>query len=51
MQGVNLTKDNLAKRGWKGSSKCIFLIKMRLFNICYLIVILLKIFRKLFTLP
>jgi hypothetical protein len=49
-RGVSLTKDNLAKRRWKGSLKCSFLIKMKVSNIFSLIVTLLEIFGELFYL-
>jgi hypothetical protein len=48
-RGVILAKDNLAKRGWKGSSKCSFCNHNE--TICYLIIILLEISGELFTLP
>jgi hypothetical protein len=37
---VVLTKDNLAKRNWNGGK--IFVMQMRLSNICFLIVIMLS---------
>ena len=32
-RGVILTKDNLVKRNWHGSTKCVFFYMMRLLNI------------------
>jgi hypothetical protein len=30
-----LTKDNLAKKNWKGSQQCVFVILMKPFSTCF----------------
>jgi hypothetical protein len=33
-KGVVLTKNNLTKRNWHGSKKCVFVIRMKQLNTC-----------------
>jgi hypothetical protein len=43
-KGVVLTKDNLAKRNWHGSKKCVFVIRIKQLTTCFSIVVSLDLY-------
>ncbi|WVZ76754.1 hypothetical protein U9M48_024697, partial [Paspalum notatum var. saurae] len=47
-RGVILTKDNLIRRHWQDTSNVVFVLQMRPFNICFLLVLVQNFFRESF---